>query len=181
MNTWLLGVLLLMLHSCAWDNIKDLESFPCVAFTSGVSQHEDLVYVKQAIMRLENLNELIRDSGKHYAGPNQLECWEEAGRHQFEKIGSQKIRIWGRGELSTMKCSADQSNISSRKVQKDHKGQWCRINQDPNHHQVKNTLRNATVQLAKKLRTVLWIWRWTSTWAMKVCKKKKRRVQSNLL
>lgn len=34
-----------------------------------------------------------------------------------------------------------------------HKGQWCRINQDPNQHRVKNMVRNT-----KLLRTVLWIW-----------------------
>lgn len=67
-----------MLHSCAWDKIIDLESFPCVAFASGVSQLEDSVYVKQAIVGLENLNELIRDRGKHYAGTNQMVCREEA-------------------------------------------------------------------------------------------------------
>lgn len=87
-----------MLHSCAWDKIKDLESFPCVAFASGVSQLEDSVYVKQAIMKMENLNELIRDRGKHYAGPNQLVCWETAqdislGRCDHRRSGCEDMRM----------------------------------------------------------------------------------------
>lgn len=71
-----------MLHSCAWDKIKDLEWFPCVALASGVSQVRDTVYVKQAVVRLENLNELIRDRGEHYTG-----LCEEAGGYRFGKTG----------------------------------------------------------------------------------------------
>lgn len=58
--------------------MKDLEPFPCVASASGVSQLEDSLYVKQAVVKMENRNELIGDRGEHYAGTNRLVCWEGA-------------------------------------------------------------------------------------------------------
>lgn len=147
-----------MLHSCERDKIKDLESFPCVAFASGVSQLQDTVYVKQAMVRLENLNELIRDRGKHYAGLNPRECWEEAGRYPFGKITEDLDVGFGWGELSTVKSRAEQSNISSRKFT---------VMENKPRSKPASSQENAEEResaRAQRLRTGLWMWRTSQRW-----------------
>lgn len=157
-----------MLHSCARDKIKALESFPCVAFASGVSQLEDPVDVRRPSWRRkiwmnyqETEDNIAQEQIDRYVGKEQ----EDIG------LGKSDHREIGR-TFTHVKGSSDQSSSSSRTVQTNHQGQQCRTYQDPNQQQVKSMTDSAKVQL----RTVLWIWSWSwsSIRAIKVRRKTRK-------